>query len=981
MNGTGNPLQTLEQQRTPILLAEIGVWLHLLGKLSEEFIHRQSDYGQPPHGVKKGQPGWIFAESLYAIEKIFQDPDPNNLSKPAAEQIFPQTLNPFNLPNDFFDAMRDSSFGSILGMIQIPNGLGGLRLLSFSGSIKKFIENPKKRDVSEEVLRILVAAHDISGSEEKVLPWSGNDPKNKIKQLNKSITCKASAFGFEDQPILSRTIIKNMRDDLANFLIPILEKIKNDYKNLDEQWWQHNYPACIENFMNCYLITVGDTQRPLNDVTLWDATSLASTFFKSALAKVILEGWMEPITTNPSPPPRYKTVLRWRILRVNLDVLSIISKGIKIGDILGYQQAIDKGFEALKHILEVKYCLGNEIYRDTTGIYFSFSDVDVRGLGFWDELVKELREAIQNIEPEISPHIEVSDSLDDFKDLTSQRRKGEKALQFPYTTDCISEKIRDAWQNRQKGFEICPICRLRPMPENRNGCGHCLGRRQKRAKDWIKSPWETIWLDEVADHNDRVVLLVGVFDLTDWLNGKFISTMAKKTPSSGRVRRVWETTQEFINHSVFSNILADFPYHQRTPASSMRRRRLQFKIVPNPGVDRGSTCDLDIQGIRMSPVCIDESQCLFVTTCNLQIYDRLGGDMASMISCFNNKNILLKKDEDKNWKDGFKIFQCELAEDEFQGYTPSVKIYDSPDQFMVLVPAYHALEIAEKIVREYEIQFSKVRDRLPFHLGLIAFHRRTPFYSVMEAGKRLIKTFRVKKTLTGIILENEEAQPELLCRHSQGRMGSRVRHIRFQIKNKPNSSPLNWLISYSTGNPSQEDHWHPYWRYNGPDPRRGDYSFDYSGSDQFVVRVKELKNNGGVQDEIQIEASYLRLLFMESSGDHFYAGEKLRLLDDIWRVQKLWLEIEEKIKSKKWSISKIYAVWEEVLESRKKFKDDLVWEPFAKTSLKNILGLSPGSEEGNEFLQAAKDGLLQLCFYWHLQVRKVFSKLREGEKE
>jgi hypothetical protein len=963
MSGTGNPLQTLEQQRTPILLAEIGVWLHLLGKLSEEFIDYQTERKMPkPNGLVKGYVRGVFESS-----------------------------NPLSLQTNFFDLATDKSFWGqavidslkqhIVGLINADEHISLGEIASYH-RLSNYSQY-KKSGNNNFYLAIAVAAHDTSSSEEK--ETSSPAPVNQ-GTLRDTFCC--NSFGFESQPVIVNQSLKKARDDLVDYLFPKIKMLKDSFRFciinniIDESWWKREYVEIVEKFREAYEITLGDTQRPFNDVTLWSAATLAAAFFKSGLARMVIAGWNEPVRPKQNDPSKYETVLQWRILRVNLDVLSIISKGIKIGDILGYQRVIDEDLEALKHILEVKYCLGNEIYRDTTGIYFSFPDVDARGLGFWDELVKELREAIQNIEPEISPLIEISDPLNDFKDLTSQRQEGEKALQFPYTTDCISGKIRDAWQNRQKGSEICPICRLRPMNENRNGCGYCLRRRQKRAKDWIKSPRETIWLDEVADHNDRVVLLVGAFDLVDWLNGKFIGTMAKKTPSSGRVRRVWETTQEFINHSVFSNILADFPYHQGTPASSMRRQRLQFKIKPNPRVDQGSTCDLDIQGIRMSPVCIDESQGLFVTTCNLQIYHRLGGDMASIISYFNNKNVLLKKDEDKKWKDGFKIFQCELAWDAFQGYTPSIKIYDSPDQFMVLIPAYHALEIAEKIVQEYEIQFSKVRDRLPFHLGLIAFHRRTPFYSVMEAGKRLIKTFRVKRqTLTGVILENKEAQPELLCRHSQGRMGNRVRDIRFQIKNEPDSSPLNWLISYSTGDPSQEDRWHPYWRYSGSNPQRGIYSFDYSDGGQFVVHVKKLKNNGNVQDEIQIEASYLRLLFMESSGDRFYAGEELRTLDDIWRVQKLWLEIEEKIKSKKWSISKIYAVWEEVFERRKTFKDDLVWEPFAKTSLKNILGLSPVSEEGKEFLQAAKDGLLQLCFYWHLQVRKVFSKLREEEKE
>ncbi|MFQ6003726.1 MAG: hypothetical protein ACE5KJ_08265, partial [Candidatus Zixiibacteriota bacterium] len=83
----------------------------------------------------------------------------------------------------------------------------------------------------------------------------------------------------------------------------------------------------------------------------------------------------------------------------------------------------------------------------------------------------------------------------------------------------------------------------------------------------------------------------------------------------------------------------------------------------------------------------------------------------------------------------------------------------------------------------------------------------------------------------------------------------------------------------------------------------------------------------------------------------------------------LWVTIKEK----KWSTSQIYAYRQEVMKRYKDYKGnkgDIVWENFVKAALKNILELQAPSDEERIF-QATKDGLLDLCLHWHLQVRKI----------
>lgn len=118
---------------------------------------------------------------------------------------------------------------------------------------------------------------------------------------------------------------------------------------------------------------LGDTRRPINEVLLSDWVWIVAALFKSALAGALVTNKQFSIRTWRSW--RDKIIdhdIRWRILRINFDVLGLYTKAVKITDLLGYQRVIDEACERIKKLIEEDYPLGNEVYRDTTGIYFTF---------------------------------------------------------------------------------------------------------------------------------------------------------------------------------------------------------------------------------------------------------------------------------------------------------------------------------------------------------------------------------------------------------------------------------------------------------------------------------------------------------------------------------------------------------------------------------------------------------------------------------
>jgi len=931
----GELLDKLAENRVPILLAEIGAYLHDLGKARREFIEYYS---------KDRNSGW--------------DTDKHNFPS-----IFPEELR------------------TVLNEIKVCICGEEVNLIDFIEKHHPEKETNDKRKNCEipPPVRLLYAGwNGYDGMD------SGLDKGAKVRQ-RKDHTFIATAFGYEFKRIeLSK--IEDLTKNLQEVVMNALKQFKSDSDIIKLR-------EVIRRSKDYYLNFLGETRRPANDVTLWDHSYSVATLVKCAIAKNIID------CSNASFDP---LDFNWKVFSVNFDTLGLLAKGVKLGDILGYWECIKRAFKRIKEIIEVEYPIGDEIYRDTTGIFFLVPDINL------EELNSLILEELDNIEPEFMPQITIeeiiySDSNYEFtcdkpednipSDIKQKRRDIENrkkerlknslpmvrrtALQgiiYPISSARFfySKFSEYNWKNE----EICPICRLRPMNENFDGCEHCLDKRKSRAKMWNDDPKYTIWLDEVSDHNDRVALIVGRFILDKWLDGSLIKTLAiiagnnvspkSKNPSPARIRRCWEITERFIQHTIFEEIL-----EIREWKPDIRRQRVQFKIEPNPDVPEGATCDIDVDGARFSPVCINGRNGIFVSTMNFEILKKFGNSVDEISKKLNEKKIKVKTEKDRTWKDEksgpFRITETRPADEKFQNYSPYVKIYGFPDQFMVLVPAYEALDISEKILNEYEIQFSKVRDRLPFHLGIIAFHRKTPLYVVMDAGKRLLEVFK-RKTKT-------ELAEVISVRDVEDKNLRKSRELTIKAGSY---SPvlLKWRISYSTGDPEQEDLWHPYIRFNGSISNKN-LCFDYTGGGEYVIHVKEIEKN----DIIKIEPSYLRLFYLENAADRFRIVGDLKPLDYIHNLKELWEETEGRLKSKTWSISQIYAYWEEVKKRRENYDEDKdTFEKFVRSALTNILEIKPQKDKKlfGLFFQATMDSSLDLCLHWNFQVRKM--KVKEGVK-
>jgi hypothetical protein len=519
---------------------------------------------------------------------------------------------------------------------------------------------------------------------------------------------------------------------------------------------------------------------------------------------------------------------------------------------------VDEACEAAKKLIEEEYPLGNEIYRDSTGIYFTFPDLDLPA-----NLAQEIRRRVEEVEMELAPRIAVTTgngatATEQLKGILGKARKeAREALAQPFDSQNLSACWQQQWTTVGAGnWELCPVCRLRPMQEGKEACGTCEQRRASRIKTWKQNPVQTIWMDEIADANDRVALIVGKFGLDHWLSGELVQTMlvravenapeqcTPKNPSPARLRRVWETCQRFWTETVEQQILKKL-----SP-------RTRWELVPAQplasDVPQGIALDGTLNGQPISVFRIGDR----LLTISFVAQPQGGNLIFGWEENGLKERTTVAVNPQAIRQDGLAIYQS---------YTPYLPLLASPDQFLALVPAADVLEIAEKIRAAYVEQFGKVQNRLPLFLGLVFFQRKLPLLAVMDTARRM--------------LASEFPNGEWRIRDTPQNDGKTV-----TLSLEQNGQRIILQVPIVMGDGTTEDVWYSYFELVGQPEAHHTYRFQRNGA--WWVHVKTLQ----AREMVRVTPSRFTYLFLESTAQRFrFDPEKdFLMLDELPRLMKMW---------------------------------------------------------------------------------------------
>ncbi len=351
--------------------------------------------------------------------------------------------------------------------------------------------------------------------------------------------------------------------------------------------------------------------------------------------------------------------------------------------------------------------------------------------------------------------------------------------------------------------------------------------------------------------------------------------------------------------------------------------------------------------ILIECICKDANKREFICVNNLQVLFRGFEENLEKIC-----EILIGK-EGELLQDRKKLSDVQIQEvyetpSEFQNYLPWIRIYDFPDQFMSLVPTWDAPKIVEEIKKEYETQFSKVKDRLSLHLGIVFFHRKTPLFSVMDAGKRMLASFESKS-------KDYEAT---VIKHSSN--SNKDVLMTFKINSGLLKDKIfTWSLNYATGDPNVDDKYHPYIRL-AKDIDISDRDWKIEDPKSLCVHVKDLRKG----DKILVKPSLFSFIFLESNIIRFEAGKEVHTIDDFKKMLKIWNLLINLFKEKKLTQTKLKSI-ETLLTSKLRIWGvDDSFKRLVKATLKRDFAL----KEDEDRFKMLEDSILSGLFFKTLEL-------------
>jgi len=819
---TDSLLQRAKAVRETVLLAELGAWLHDLGKLSRGFVESKTDLA---YGEEDEEPR---SQSTAAEGK----PDPRLVQREAcSESPEVKWVHGCVLKYDHdVDGRPLSDWLNDWLALPHTTPLGDL-VLSF------LVSNHHSREKSPPHIIALLRQADRNDS--------GEDEYNAAGLPQSPPVQRATVFGREDG--LDLEPLDDLRQALYARLGPLVKALSN---NRDKIW------ELLGNAMNHGL---GKTQRAANDIRLDQHVWGVASRFKAFVMRDLLEP--PPVDTEGKPVVRNT----FRLLTVQWNSWEAITPFARLSDVVGRMAMITQVRHALRQAIETEHAIGNRIYEDDDGIHFLVADVE------WGT---ELETLVRNIVNDASggellPVVTLSGPTERVTDLARQMAEARKTLPIVGSPVWL-----EGWQ-REGATELCPVCHRRPSPGDGALCSWCKeqrdeGFRQRHAQSGIPQdkrradassaeaqsestqPAGTLQTGELADERGKTALIVARFDLEDWLKGDLLHTLfitspqdmvnlypdmimvadwqhmqagadellgldasdslksvkkyrsdirnltqeclrlqqnprvtretlsqktqalelvkrefwaaliarvgekhqgeirgrvdfvrgelksiypeisedsayfllalARKNPSAGRLLRVWQTTEEFLQGQADALAGAVGPQRQRAVLTL-------YGTTPPEGY---STAELPGLGAVDVWVRTDDKVCKVQTATYLKAkqIERLKAAAATGAPL--------------RWLSGegaTRTGEATITHVDVESYAPYQVITRSPNLLLAMVPADRALEIAQQIQSAYAAEFSKVQGRLPFHVGLAFMDAHYPMFAALDTARRLAETF------------------------------------------------------------------------------------------------------------------------------------------------------------------------------------------------------------------------------------------------
>jgi RNA polymerase-binding transcription factor DksA len=541
------------------------------------------------------------------------------------------------------------------------------------------------------------------------------------------------------------------RDNYKNQIISFLEKMVNN--NFDFENDRKDFFTLIKNI---YSPLPSDTRFPLNDVTLWEQAYMATSMFKALLAGI----YLKPINTNNYDLSK----IRWTILAIQYDKLSLVQKGLKPAHISWYRKISKEIDNDINKMIEMKYALGNEIYRDETGIYFLVSEnlLGEKERDFYklhsnlDKVKNNILEIFYNkSDDEFYPTILLSEPTRATMNLTTFIKKAkDNFLKADYS------KKNKTVKKPEKVFGICQVCKDRLVSKRDNDipmCDICIERRKGRVNNWLESQdGETIWIDELADSNNRVALIGLKFELVEWLNGNLMSSfLGQKIDLStlsyeDYINDIYNTLK---NDKQLDETLYIKDYSENISPKNQPLRRIveTWFLERNIGTIYEKFLEENIPYTNKQfdwNNFNDDDDYKFLSKLILQFLLRKNPSPARLRRVWESsldfmqevKKEILDNIKDTRTQQSFKqkvpdFKDLDINDSEFKRYFTILE--PTPISYQFIIPTQKVESFIDEVQKLYYEKFKYVNGKLPLHIGVVVQKSKDPLYVGIKALRNM----------------------------------------------------------------------------------------------------------------------------------------------------------------------------------------------------------------------------------------------------
>jgi CRISPR-associated Csx11 family protein len=426
-----------------------------------------------------------------------------------------------------------------------------------------------------------------------------------------------------------------------------------------------------------------------------------------------------------------------------------------------------------------------------------------------------------------------------------------------------------------------------------------------------------------------------------------VHQLFRKNASPGRVYRFWRTAQAF-----FDELIPGFREAAAAHPNRWRTRRLV--LTPGEG-SRTDWQDRETYATRWNDAPLEllyraETKD-FLTICNLARVLRPEEEATAL----RGKTLELQGDQGREAK----LVVRDISDPEdLAVYAPLIILDRSPARFRVLVPLGAAPACVDAAVTKWEEEFARVWDRMPLHVGIVAFPRMTPFQAVIEAARNLEDD-----------LSQDEEKPWRVVES----------HVRDGVAALMLARPdgARELVSVPISLPDgRTDEHYPYFAVTDQSER---YPRDFAapppknGAGQVYRHVADLAPGDGVA----VAASRLALVFMDSTARRFEPAD-VRYLSEWRRLRETW----DLLCRTAPSVTALRGAWAALADARERWKVDTrasrngaaAWASLARSVLANHLEVRP--PELDALVDAAVSGILERALEWHLRILKLDLEVR-----